>query len=292
MENRENPHSWLFGLEKFFQFRDDKLKYEFIRYLIQLVYYKPEDRPWALKKLFALDSKFFPDEERDNRWNVYTEIMIKENYSPHSVFWAMHTIWKNDRLINSLYLLFNNVDSAIVNDLFSKTQVMSKIWMAESIRKFASKPMNILLIGGWYGQHRWYLKDTSIKSITNIDLDEKATSVSKAIAEADNEPYYTVTGDATILLKEDGTIDINGDNKTFDLIINTSAEHMDTSWFDKLIDGQAVLVQSNNMYGMDGHINCVGSLGEFTRKYPLKRVYTLGQLALSQGNRFMTYGLK
>ena len=40
MENKENINSWLFGLEKFFQFRGEQKKYELIRALIQLRYYK------------------------------------------------------------------------------------------------------------------------------------------------------------------------------------------------------------------------------------------------------------
>ena len=159
MENKENINSWLFGLEKFFQFRGEQKKYELIRALIQLRYYKIEDRPWALKKLLALDVKSFSDNERDKRWNIYTEMMVKEELSVKTVFWIMHTIWHDDKFISALYLSFKKREPLVANDLFSKSQVLSKIWMAESLRKFITKPVDILLIGGWYGQHRWYLKD-------------------------------------------------------------------------------------------------------------------------------------
>lgn len=290
MENKENINSWLFGLEKFFQFRGDHKKYEFIRSIIQLRYYKLEDRPWALKKLLALDAKYFPEDERDNRWNAYTEMMVKEELSVKTIFWLMHTIWK-EKFINDLYLFFNNTEYVVANDLFSKSQVLSKIWMAESIRKFVTKPVNILLIGGWYGQHRWYLNDINVKSITNVDLDEKATTISKNIAETDNEPYYVITDDINNILTKDGFV-VGGKSLTFDLVINTSAEHMNDDWFHRLQPNQIVLIQSNNMFDIEGHINCVHSLEDMMKKYQLKHVNSAGLLQLSHGNRFMLYGIK
>jgi len=292
MENKENINSWLFGLEKFFQFRNEQRKHEFMRAIIQLRYYKIEDRPWALKKLLALDAKYFPDKERDNRWNVYTEMMVKEEIPVKLLFWVMHTIWGEEKFINDLYLFFNNTDTVVANDLFSKSQVLSKIWMAESIRKFATKPMNILLVGGWYGQHRWYFNDINIKCIVNVDLDERATFVSKTIADRDEDPYVAIAGDINNLLKDNGIVNVDGTDMAFDIIINTSAEHMSEDWFNRLPENQTVLIQSNDMFDIEGHVNCVNSLEELKTKFPLRHTNVSGQMAISHGNRYMVYGIK
>lgn len=292
MENKENLNSWLFGLEKFFQFRGETKKYELVRALIHLRYYKIDDRPWALKKILAFDAKHFPDVDRDTRWNVYTDMYVKEEISAKLVFWLMSSIWPNDKLINDLHLFFNNTEHVVANDLFSKSQVLSKIWMAESLRKFVSKPVDILLIGGWYGQHRWYLKDIPVKSITNIDLDNQATFVSKTIADTENETYNVITGDINFLLQDGGTVNIDNVDRQFDIVINTSSEHMDDSWFNKLAENQTVLIQNNNMFDIDDHINCVPNLETMHKKYQIRHINTMGQMALNNGNRYMIFGVK
>lgn len=292
MENKPNIDSWIFGLEKFFQFKREQEKSDFIRSLMHLKYYNKEDRPWALVKLLSLDSKRFPEIGRDDRWGSYTSMMISEDLSIDTIFWLMSTLWENDLLIKELHYLFNHSEKTISNDLFSKDQVLSKIWMSEILDKFISEPISVLLVGGWYAQHRWYLNNSNVKNIVNVDLDSNAIAASTAMAEIAGDSYQGIVGDINDILQEGGTIEANGTTMQFDLVVNTSGEHMDETWFSKLVPGQRTLLQTNNMFGMNGHVNCAESLADVNKKYPLKRTDFAGQLSMVHGNRYMVLGSK
>jgi hypothetical protein len=59
-----------------------------------------------------------------------------------------------------------------------------------------------------------------------------------------------------------------------------------------LSDDQAVLLQSNDYFECDQHVNCAESLEVFIKKANLKTVYFSGELQLEKYKRFMIIGLK
>jgi hypothetical protein len=281
---------WLFGLEKFFEFKNLHEHKAFIRAFINLLYAEEKDRPWALKTCISLDYESFPAKDRELRINLYTDVMTRQTFSQRTLFWLFYNIW-GDEFTNKLYLFFNNTDAEVANDLFSKSQVQSKIWMTETLNKFQQKFGNILLLGGWYGQHHWYLDKFKYDKLYNVDLDSDVLEKSKNIIAA-GDRYATAAADVNDVVKDTGQIVFNNQNLEIDLVINTSSEHMSTVWFDRLPLGQLVLLQSNDMLGMEGHVNCVESQVELHQRYRLREVLFSGELTLSKGKRFMLYGIK
>jgi len=287
--SNEDQTSWLFGLEKFFEFTGQKDKQQLIKLIIKMLHSTDKDKPWVLKNCIVNDYSTFKDENRNLRLGLYVDVMQSQKIDHVRLFWLMNDIWA-DEFSSKLYLFFNNSDVNTANDLFSKSQVLSKIWMAEALQKFIPNLGNIALFGGWYAQHMYYLDNLVYKQVLNIDLDSAVLAKSNNIlALPDN--YKTLTADVNTVIHE-GKIIVDGTEFDPDLVINTSAEHMTTEWFDKLALGQMVLLQTNDMLGMEGHVNCCQSLEEVKSKYNMRQVLFAGELTLSKGRRFMLFGIK
>ena len=283
--------AWIFGLEKFFEFKNDPVKKSFIRAFINLFYALEKDKFWALRNCIAMDYDNFTDKNRELRINLYTELITKQNFTQNTLFWLLSDIWSDDEFVQRLYLFFNNTQADIANDLFSKSQVQSKVWIAETLNKFKQQYGDIVILGGWFGQHYWYLNSFKFNKLYNIDLDVDVLEKSLNIIDA-GDRYVTCASDVLQVITEDGTLVIENQLIDADLIINTSSEHMTTEWFDRLPLGQTVLLQSNDMLDMVGHINCVRSLEELKHRYQMRQILFSGELLLSKGKRFMLYGIK
>jgi hypothetical protein len=76
------------------------------------------------------------------------------------------------------------------------------------------------------------------------------------------------------------------------LVINTSCEHMDNRWFNKLPDGTFVVLQTNDYFDNPQHVNCVGSPYEAKEKYPMSEFLYVGYLNTELYTRFMLIGIK
>ena len=78
------------------------------------------------------------------------------------------------------------------------------------------------------------------------------------------------------------------------LIINTSCEHITAfdNWFASIPEGTAMVLQSNDYFSCDEHVNCVPTLLAFEQQAPLSETYFRGQLGLKKYTRFMLIGRK
>ena len=80
-----------------------------------------------------------------------------------------------------------------------------------------------------------------------------------------------------------------------DLIINTSAEHMTEEWFHQLrfkqLEGDPIVaIQSNNLFDLAEHVNCVHSVDHMQKKFPMREVLFAGELQLKGYKRVMLIG--
>ena len=78
-----------------------------------------------------------------------------------------------------------------------------------------------------------------------------------------------------------------------DLIINTSCEHMaNMSSLPPLKQSNAYFAfQSNNMYNIQTHINCVSDLNEFIKQLPITaRILIKDKVKDDRGTRFTLIG--
>ena len=81
---------------------------------------------------------------------------------------------------------------------------------------------------------------------------------------------------------------------TPDTIINTSSEHINNfeQWYNKIPDGKNVVIQGNDYFEIEEHVNCSKDLKEFSNKSPMTTVLYEGELQLPKYKRFMKIGIK
>ena len=87
--------------------------------------------------------------------------------------------------------------------------------------------------------------------------------------------------------------DINEfDLDDYDFVINTSAEHMNDDWYEKLKPGTLVVIQTNDFHDIEEHINTVSNVMELKKKYKMSEELFVGIKDLRIYNRFMIIGIK
>lgn len=126
-------------------------------------------------------------------------------------------------------------------------------------------------------------------------LEEKAEEIKQGLVDKD-KAIESISADLrTELFKDKDKIFENYgwrrlDN--FDMVINTSCEHMDNSWFENLPDGTFVVLQTNDYFENEQHSNCCEDLEAAKSKYPMSSFYYEGELDTQLYNRFMLIGVK
>lgn len=284
----ENNITWLFGMEKYFQFINDIDKKEIIRNIINLKYTESTNKPWSLKNLISDDYKKYPELGREDRINFYTNVCTQDNVTTEEIIHLLHSIWPNDDLISKLVQIVIEKKQDILPIIFSKGQVFSKVWMAEILSKFNLKFDNILLIGGWLTHHSLYFKDISYNKLFSIDPDETINNLAAIL----NPESYIENKDINDCIWPNGNISFYNKMLRPDLIINTSSEHMNNTWYDRLLPGTLVFIENNNSTDETGHINSSESFPDFLRKYPMNEILYRGELTLSKYKRYALYGRK
>ena len=151
-------------------------------------------------------------------------------------------------------------------DAFSSSQILSKIWLVETLEdtlryKGLNDPLKILILGGWYGITNLLLrtrKNIKIDSVLCIDIDSSACEIASKVNETwvwQNQ-FESLVYNANDYLYND-----------YDVVINTSVEHMESKqWFDNIPKNTVVALQSNDMEHND-HFNTHSSLDEFKEDY-------------------------
>lgn len=177
--------------------------------------------------------------------------------------------------------LLSTVDLVEIRSAFRVKMMQSKAWLLRNfLAQNVDKSKSILVIGGWLGFTSWTLFKNGYNNITEIDIDPRLHAFATHLNRF-NTSFVHHSLDANQI-----------DTGQFDVVINTSAEHiLDNEWFNKIKSGSMLLVQSNNIDVPD-HTNKTFSLDEMIEKYPLDLAYA-GELDYNDGtSRFMLVGLK
>lgn len=164
---------------------------------------------------------------------------------------------------------------------FRIKMMQSKAWLTQTFTKQnIDKNAHIIVVGGWLGFTSWCLFKMGYSNITEIDLDDRLHDFSSHMNRFNGSFRHQIA-------------DVNDvDISKFDVVINTSCEHiLDNEWYDRIVAGTTMILQSNNIDVFD-HINKCNSLDEMIGKYPMTLAYG-GELNYGDGtSRFMLAGQK
>ncbi len=198
-------------------------------------------------------------------------------------------------------------------DASTTSQLESKFWLTEELSNIDESPKSAVLLGGWFAHviTSLLLDYTSVEKVTNFEIDEDAHFISykfnRRYKKKEEIGYHGVPdGDAqyrsirrNVLFESlKGVETFTGDGKDpdqFDLVINTSCEHMFPMWKFRELNpqllGKLFVLQSTNAREFEDHINCVDSEDELVDQSMLGDILYKGSKVLDNGiTRFMVIG--
>ncbi len=197
---------------------------------------------------------------------------------------------------------FPDTEDALV-DAFSLGQLKSKQWLIEQLPDHIG---TVFICAGWYGTLASMMFDRIPDKFTKIrsfDIDDTCAPV----ADNMNRPHVLNEWQfkaSTLDIMEMKfpltytTLRANGTGVELtempDTIINTSCEHITdfNKWYDKIPQGKLIVLQSNNFFEIEDHVNCSNDVNEFDDAAPMNEVLFLGELELPKYTRFMKIGYK
>lgn len=190
----------------------------------------------------------------------------------------------------------------------SRSQIRSKIWLIEQLKAINIHWTSIVIMAGWYGQLvPLFEQILTFDRARIVELDPAACRHSDQVVNLDKITDFRVKSIVAdinqLALHKNGyewLVD-NFKDTTYtekflpDLVINTSAEHMTEEWFHQLrfksIDSNPIVaIQTNSLFDVEEHINCVHSLSHMKKKFPFSEILYQGELQLKGYKRFMLIG--
>lgn len=197
---------------------------------------------------------------------------------------------------------YPNID---LTDMFSKGQMDSKRWLIDTLLELDLNLGTVFVCGGWYGSLSMFMLESSLKidKIRSFDIDESCAAIAETFNRSwvmENWKFKATTMDILDITYPLSYQTLRANGTTVDLlempttIINTSSEHIEkfSEWFTAIPDGVLVIIQGNNFYEIEDHVNTSDSLNEFDLKAPMRHTMYLGELELPKYTRFMKIGIK
>jgi len=192
-----------------------------------------------------------------------------------------------------------------LNDAFSWGQLKSKRWLVSELEKLDLDLGIVFLSAGWYATLAAMMFDSKckIEKIRSFDIDSSCASIADTINRChvlDNWKFKASTLDIHAMTYPLNYTTLRANKSQVELvempttIVNTSCEHIEnfTSWYDKIPNGKIVILQTNNYFDIDEHINCSESLSDFANNTPMTTVLYSDELILPKYKRFMRIGIK
>ena len=211
-----------------------------------------------------------------------------------------------DTQFNSAFKNFFINNTKIDKDCFSRGQLESKLWLVQELQRQKIDLGTVFLCAGWYATLATMLFESNIKldKIRSFDIDPTCAS----IAEVFNKPWvkedwrFKACTQDILEIKWDGhSYPVNRSDSSIcmlydtpDTIINTSCEHIENfaEWYENIPQGKLVVLQSNNYFEIDEHVNCVNDIYEFKEMATMSELHYMGERDLTKYKRFMLIGYK
>jgi hypothetical protein len=304
-QSTKNNHYWLNGLEMYFE-----------RYNPDVTEIFHDIKELLLRgDIYKIRNALYREIQRGETEDSYEFLnTILNQHLPHNesvtvrraIKYLAHSIDDEYlRRISVTVLAFS--EHLNLNDHFSRGQMMSKFWMIDELKEIADSFENLAHYGGWYGTiYQLLNREFDIKKYRNFELDKLAAGIAdrfnykevseswrfKSVVQDVNDLYWRPCGDGIyykILARDNKFVD---EIMQPDLIINTSCEHMDETWFHNIPDGKLICLQTNDYFSNEQHINCVENEDVAEKKYPMSELLFKGTLNTPVYNRFMLIGRK
>lgn len=167
---------------------------------------------------------------------------------------------------NVLKVIKDRPESSLdIIDSFSDNQFNSKKTLLRSIEELdiLRSDSSVFIMGCWYGSILIPLLSDKVRKIIAMDLDDTVIRIAKNRFFKEYTNIIWSTGDVFLYPIYEPNVN---------LIINTSCEHMtsmkDWPFWDRVGDNAYFAFQSNDMYQIEGHTNCVSSIEEFKLQMP------------------------
>jgi 2-polyprenyl-3-methyl-5-hydroxy-6-metoxy-1,4-benzoquinol methylase len=190
--------------------------------------------------------------------------------------------------------LFKNIMNEARNnpdllDSFSLNQFKSKENLINHIKKLniLNSESEIVIFGCWYGSILIPAFYDEVKRITAIDIDDNVIGIAKNRIFKNYDKIDFIVNDAFVWANKSSRI------KSTNLIINTSCEHMQPMKNLPILNNinSHFAFQSNNMFDIKTHINCVNNIEEFKKQLPSKaKILIEDQIEEDRGIRFTLIG--
>ena len=217
-----------------------------------------------------------------------------------------------------------DIENALL-DSFSTPQVNAKMNIVNHLDKLGliNEKSEVVIFAGWFGSIFIPALAPRVKKITLIDMDERVINVAKNRLFMNysvdvpvknrmfNDPHNVqfIVGDIFEMFKRE--------YETTDIFINTSCEHMrpmsewgpkgprslyanspfgepitrKVPWWTRMKEGCHFAFQSNDMFNIDTHINCVNDIDEFEKQLPENaKVKVKDEINDERGTRFTLIG--
>lgn len=175
-------------------------------------------------------------------------------------------------------------------DAMSRGQITSKQWILHELQMMDWVDLgSVVVCGGWLGILSRILLDSpdiSTRFIASLDI-----SMSATISAGELNKEYVIDGKFMPSMA-DCTVE---SYRQYDTIINTSCEHFADfrGWWDRIPSGRRVILQSNNFFGPEDHINIVTSVDQLIESvFPIRAITYAGKLPTHKYDRFMVIGIK
>lgn len=272
----ESTLNWVRGLSSYLEFVEDHDAKRFVDFLEKCMY---AENP-------VIDST--------DDMGMVEFISVLRKFAPNEIFDIFHKYFRSGE------------DPKIIQDAFSRGQVLSKIWLVTELAKIKTQFKMIHVHAGWMGQIRLYLDQAKIEyeKMRIFDIDPVAMKLSDKVFNNEllenwkvKSAYFDITDTEQLYRTgyEYYCTDTITEKTLPSFVINTSCEHFTDEWYHKLKNrsegwGNLVAIQTNNFHKIEDHINTVHSLDEMKMKYPMDEILYEGELELNGYTRYMLIG--
>ena len=318
----QKEYHWMYGLGEYFNHKspDHAQRWDNIhKALFQNNWYRKRD---ILMELIAMDNS---NPTHVKSWiNLLAHEHLEEiQIKPQLVVTLMRKLMHEDPMLVSMARFINHFTSEDdtqaahlpdLNDFLSKGQVQSKLWMADALKDIFDEDMgNVVFYGGWYNFFAHFLfEHFNVDNCYSLDLNMETVESSKKLYQHEHSKgkFHSYHANVSKIVWKNNMMNFNDlapkeekdkfkQSDKFDfndipinLVVNTSCEHMDNSWYENLPEGKVVVLQTNDYFSNPQHMNCCEDVAAAKVKYPMSKVFYEGTLDTHLYNRFMLIGQK